>query len=318
MNTTHVGTSVPSAVRIKNVLTIDLEDWFHVTNFAPYISREDWGGVAPTRIQHTLPLLLDMLVQYDARATFFTLGWIARRFPALIRRIADAGHELASHGDEHRLVTQQSPEQFREQLIRSRDAIEQAGGRDVVGHRAPTYSLRKSTEWAFGVMVEAGFQFDSSVFPFGTRRDPELCDSRFPCRVRAGSSVLAEYPLTTMRVIGCNIPVAGGGYFRLLPYPLIRLAVQQHNHIGQPAIMYLHPWELDPEQPRVPHASWLAKFRHYHQLDQAETKLRLLLQDFQFGSIRDVFYSPRTRRYEIVPQFDVSATGNGHTVSSGR
>jgi polysaccharide deacetylase family protein (PEP-CTERM system associated) len=301
------------------VLTIDLEEWFHVTNFEPYITREQWGESYPTRIQHTLPRLLDLLAEYDARATFFTLGWVARRFPALIRRIVESGHELASHGEEHRLVTKQSPEEFRQQLNDSRDVLQQTGGTSVFGHRAPTYSLRKSTDWAFRILLESGFQYDSSVFPFGPRLDRELCDSRFPCRLGMhNAEALVEYPLSTMRFVGNNIPVAGGGYFRLLPYPLIRLAIQQFNQIGQPAIMYLHPWELDTEQPRIEHASWLAKFRHYHQIDQAEPKMRLLLQDFQFGSVRDVFWSPRAKRYEIVPQLTPQPAPKAGTVPAVR
>jgi polysaccharide deacetylase family protein (PEP-CTERM system associated) len=304
---------VPAVVKFRNVLTIDLEEWFHVTNFEPYIKRDGWGGAQyPTRIQHTLPRLLDLLAEFDAKATFFTLGWVARHFPDLVRRMVQAGHELASHGDEHRLVTKQTPEEFRKQLVDSRDVLQQVGQAPVYGHRAPTYSLRKSTDWAFKILLEGGFQFDSSVFPFGPRLDKALCDSRFPCRLGMhDAEALAEYPLSTMRVAGCNIPVAGGGYFRLLPYPLVRLAIQQLNAIGQPAIMYLHPWELDPEQPRVPQASWLAKFRHYHQIEQAESKMRLLLGDFQFGSVRDVFWSPRTQRYELVPQLS-----NGHAAAA--
>ncbi len=291
---------------MRNVLTIDLEDWFHVSNFSHQITRDDWHA-CPTRIQYTVPRLLDLLADYRARATFFTLGWIARQFPSLIQRISDEGHELATHGDEHRLVTSQSPDEFREQLLRSRDSIEQAGGQQVLGHRAPTYSLRKTTDWAIQILLECGFEFDSSVFPFGSRRDPDLCDSRFPCHLMDhGAGMLTEYPLTTLRVMGCNIPIAGGGYFRLFPYPLIKWAILQYNQSGQPAIMYLHPWELDPQQPRVPNASWLARFRHYHQLETTEDKFRRLLTDFEFGSIRDIYWSPITKRYELTPQTDAA------------
>jgi len=287
---------------IRNVLTIDLEDWFHVTNFEPYINREDWHS-CPPRVQHTVPRLLEILAQYHSHATFFCLGWIAREFPHLIRRIADAGHELATHGQEHRLLTRQTSAEFKEQLILSRDAIEQAGGVPIFGHRAPTYSLRQSTEWAVRILLEAGFQYDSSVYPFGPHWDPGLCDSRFPCHLYDhGTGEIAEYPLTTYRLAGRNLPVAGGGYFRLLPYPVIRWAIRQLNQEGKPAIMYLHPWELDPYQPRVSHASWLARFRHYHQLEHTETKLKRLLSDFRFGSIREVFWSARTQRYELDPQ----------------
>ena len=292
----------PAAQGPLNVLTIDLEEWFHVTNFAACIRREEWSS-CPTRVQETVPRLLDLLAAHEARATFFALGWVARHFPELVRRIADAGHELASHGDEHALVTSQTPAQFREQLARSRDAIEQAGGQPVFGHRAPTYSLRRRTEWAIPIMLEAGLQYDSSIFPFGVRRDPGLCDARFPCWLPDdGTDQLAEYPLSTARVLGQNIPIAGGGYFRLLPYAMVREAMRQLNRDGHRVITYFHPWEIDPGQPRVAGASWLARFRHYHQLERMEEKLGQLLRDFRFGSIRDVYWSEAAQRYAITPQ----------------
>ena len=286
---------------VLHVLTIDLEDWFHVSNFEHYIRRDQWPS-CPTRLQETVPRLLDLLARHQARATFFALGWVARRFPEMIRRISEAGHELATHGDEHRLITNQSPEEFRAQLEQSRDVIEQATGRRVCGHRAPTYSLRKRTDWAIQIMLEAGFQFDSSVFPFGPRQDPALCDSRVPCLLYDhGAGALVEYPLSTFRFAGLNIPIAGGGYFRLLPYPFLRWTMRQLAAHGHRLMTYFHPWELDPDQPRVSQASWLAKFRHYHQVDHAEAKLTRLLSDFRFGSIRDVFWSPETYRYELTP-----------------
>ena len=184
--------SGPAATAALHVLTIDLEDWFQVSNFEPYIRRDQWPD-CQTRLVKTVPRLLDLLAQHQARATFFALGWVARRFPKLIKRISEAGHELASHGDEHRLITSQSPREFREQLLCSRDAIEQASGTPVLGHRAPTYSLRKRTDWAIQIMLEAGFQFDSSVFPFGPRQDAALCDSRVPCLMYDhGAGALAE------------------------------------------------------------------------------------------------------------------------------
>jgi polysaccharide deacetylase family protein (PEP-CTERM system associated) len=290
------------AARPLNVLTIDLEDWFHVSNFETVIPRSAWDG-CPTRLQETVPRLLDLLAEADTRATFFALGWVARRFPTLLRRIAAGGHELATHGDEHRLVTRQSPEEFREQLRCSTDAIEQASGQRVFGHRAPTYSFRKRTDWAIGILLECGLQYDSSIFPFGTRRDPELCDSCVPCLLADhGAGDLVEYPLSTFPVAGHHIPIAGGGYFRLLPYTFLRWAMRRLNARGQRLITYFHPWEIDPEQPRVHDASWLARFRHYHQLDGTEEKLRRLLSDFRFGSFREVFWSSRSGRYEILPQ----------------
>ncbi|MDD5218321.1 MAG: DUF3473 domain-containing protein [Candidatus Omnitrophica bacterium] len=288
---------------MPNVLTIDVEDWFHVTNFENHIRRDDWDR-CETRIQYTMPLLLDLLEEHNTRATFFVLGWVAERFPWIVRRIAEAGHELASHGQDHHLITDITPENFRRQIWKSRDVVEQVTGELLRGYRAPSYSLRKSTDWAISVMLEAGFEYDSSVFPFGFRCDPAWRHACFPYRIYdQGVDFVTEYPLATIPCAGHNMPIAGGGYFRLLPYGVIRWAVREINRKGFPAIMYLHPWELDPDQPRVHEASWLAKFRHYHQLGNTESKLTQLLRDFRFYSIRDVFWSRESQRYENVPQF---------------
>ena len=287
---------------VVNVFTIDLEDWFHVSNFDRVIRPEDWA-TCPTRLQETVPRLLDLLAAHRIHATVFALGWVARHFPGLIRRIAAEGHELATHGDEHRLMTRLSPEQFRAQMARSVDAIQQESGQRVFGHRAPAYSFRKQTEWAVAILLEAGLQYDSSIFPFGNRLDAQLCASRLPCWLNDhGTGAIAEYPLSMFQVAGVNIPIAGGGYFRLLPYAFVRWAIQRLNAQGERVIMYIHPWEIDPHQPRVAQATWLARFRHYHQLERTEEKLSRLLADFRFGSFREVFWSERTGRYETVPQ----------------
>ncbi|MDP3920513.1 MAG: DUF3473 domain-containing protein [Candidatus Omnitrophota bacterium] len=286
----------------KNILTIDVEDWFHVTNFESQLPFSRWNKLA-SRIQYSMPRLLDLLAKYRAHATFFTLGWVARRFPSLVKRIVREGHEIASHGENHRLVRGQRPREFRNQLVASRDILEQISGEAVKGHRAPSYSLDSSTLWSVGILFESGFEYDSSVFPFGFRRDPEWCDKRFPCRLGDdGLGSIAEYPLSTLRLAGRNLPVAGGGYFRFLPYSFTRWAVKQLNEEGHSAVMYLHPWELDPGQPRVRNAPWLSRFRHYHRLESAEAKFSRLLADFRFHSIRDVYWSRWTERYEITPQ----------------
>lgn len=284
-----------------NVLTIDLEDWFHVTNFENYLERSSWDRL-PSRIPYTLPKLLDILAAHQATATFFCLGWVAERFPSLIKRIQNEGHELASHGDEHRQVTRQTPDEFRAQLLRSKDTIEQISGARVYGHRAPSYSLSHQTRWAFDVLLESGFEYDSSIFPFGGRKIPQLCVSRFPCYIHSAAGRITEYPLSTYKLFNMNLPIAGGGYFRLLPYEIIRWSIEQLNREGRTAIMYLHPWEIDPQQPRVNHASWLAKFRHYHQLEKTAEKLTSMLHDFSFGSIRDVFWSERKNAYAVHAQ----------------
>jgi len=291
-----------SSSRPVNALTIDLEDWFHVTNFEKSISRKRWDYY-PSRIPHTAPRLLDLLAEYEVHATFFVLGCVARRFPALVRRIDRAGHEIASHGDQHRLLTDQTAGEFKEQLITSRDVLEDCVGKKIHGHRAPSYSFRKSTDWAIDILLECGFQYDSSIFPFGSRLDSKLSDERFPCYLRSGAGEkLLEIPLSTMRVLGTNIPIAGGGYFRLLPYWITHRGIAKINQDGLPAITYFHPWEIDPHQPRVEIAGWLSKFRHYYDLEHTETKLRKLLSEFRFDSIRNIFWSPDSERYETIPQ----------------
>ena len=285
-----------------NALTIDLEDWFHVTNFEKRIDRSRWDYY-PSRIPYTVPRLHDLLAEYEVHATFFVLGCVARKFPSLIRRIGQAGHEIASHGDAHRLLTNQTADEFKEQLIVSRDVIEQAAGNKIYGHRAPSYSFRKSTDWAIDILLECGFQYDSSIFPFGSRLDPKLCEQRFPCYlVNSKREKLTEYPLSTMRIFGINIPIAGGGYFRLLPYGFTHWSIAKINQKGFPAITYFHPWEIDPRQPRVEIAGCLSKFRHYYGLDKTESKLRKLISEFRFDSIRNIFWSPHTERYELFPR----------------
>ncbi len=282
---------------LMNALTIDLEEWFHVTNFEGVIKRREWPGLE-TRVQETMPRLLDVLDEFNTKATFFTLGWVAREFPWIIKRLEASGHEIASHGDEHKLLVNQTPKQFRDQLVRSRDVLEQLAQQPVVGHRAPSYSLRWSTRWAVDIMIEEGFLYDSSVFPFGPRKESRLCSSRVPCMLDVqGLGSLTEYPLSIEKVYGVDLPIAGGGYFRFLPLNLIKQGIKQINERGQRYIMYLHPWEIDPDQPRVHKASWLAKFRHYHQLHKTEDKLRELLSEFQFGSIRDIFWSEEKQKY---------------------
>lgn len=288
---------------VRNILTVDVEEWFHVTNFAPYFRVEDWDH-CDFRIQESLPLLLDVIAQYNAKATFFVLGWIAERHPFLIKRIANEGHEIATHGQNHQVVTKQSPDEFLKQLIESRDILEQLTGQPVKGHRAPSYSLNRETPWAVERLLEAGMQYDSSVFPFGFRRDSEWCEERFPCWMfNSEFGSLAQYPLTTFRLLGHNLPIAGGGYFRLLPYGLIRWGIASLNRMGHGANMYIHPWELDPGQPRMKQASRLAQFRHYYGLEHTKTKLERLLSEFRFFSFRDVYWSDWTSRYEIHPQY---------------
>lgn len=292
----------PEKLAVSNMMTIDVEEWFHVTNFEPYITRGEWVQ-CESRIEYGLTRMLDLFKTYNAKATFFCLGWVAERVPALIKRIAREGHELASHGQNHKTVTYQTPEEFRRQLVDSKQIIERISGERVDGFRAPSYSIGQRTDWAVQILLESGYRYDSSAFPFGFRREPGWCDTRFPRMFYAhGLGELAEYPLSTYPLLGQNLPIAGGGYFRLFPYWLIKKCISKLNEQGHPAIMYLHPWELDPKQPRVTQANWLVKFRHYHGLEKAFHKLERLLQDFDFYSIRDVYWSRERNAYAIKPQ----------------
>jgi polysaccharide deacetylase family protein (PEP-CTERM system associated) len=270
-----------------NALTFDVEDYFHVHAFASVIPRQAWPNM-PTRIEESMRLVLGLLREHDTRATFFILGWVAERHPDLIRQIAGDGHELSSHGYAHELVYELNPDLFRRDVERSRDAIQSAcPDARIDGYRAPSFSITQETTWAFEVLESLGFTYDSSIFPltlhdrYGIRSAPRFAHI-------VGASLL-EIPLSTIHALGCNWPVAGGGYFRLAPLSMTAWAIRRINRIGRPAVVYLHPWEFDPEQPRVPSAPLRSKFRHYVNLRHTQQRLRALLQQFSFGPIGQVF-----------------------------
>ena len=272
--------------RILNALTIDVEDYFQVQAFADVIARDAWDGM-PRRVERNTDRLLDLLAESGTKATFFTLGWVAERHPRLIRRMADEGHEVASHGFEHRRADSQTPDQFRADIVKTKRLLEDVGGAPVRGYRAATFSIGPRNWWAYDVLAEAGYAYSSSLFPiahdlYGT---PDAL--RVPFREKA--SGLAELPLTTARILGRNFPCSGGGYFRLLPYALTRWAMRRVNREGMPCIFYLHPWEIDPEQPRQERAPWKSRFRHYTNLAATEGRLRRLLGDFRWGRIDRAF-----------------------------
>ena len=278
------------AAPIRNVLTFDVEDYFHVSAFDTAGARARWDSREP-RIEQNTDGILRLLDAASVTATFFVLGWVADRHPALVRRIAAAGHEIASHGYWHQLVYHLTPTQFRDDLRRAKRAIEDACGLDVVGYRAPSFSVTRRSLWALDVLVDEGYRFDSSVFPIvrdryglpGAPRQPHVI-------ARAGGSIV-EVPPSTVRVAGLTVPVAGGGYFRLYPYSWTRRAIARVNRAeGQPAIVYLHPWEFDPEQP-AQQGTLLNRFRHYVNLDRTAPRLRRLLGDFAFGPMRDLVQS---------------------------
>jgi polysaccharide deacetylase family protein (PEP-CTERM system associated) len=275
----------PNAV-IVNALTIDVEDYFQVSAFAPYIARETWDSL-PCRIEANVDRILALLAETEARATFFTLGWVAERYPALVRRIVDGGHELASHGYEHLRATEQGVGEFLADIRLAKAVLEDISGYAVRGYRAPSFSVGPGNPWAFDCIAKAGYRYSSSMYPirhdhYGAPNAP-----RFAHEVREG---LLEVPVATVRMLYTNWPAGGGGYFRLLPYRVSRWSLQRVNTVdGQPAMFYFHPWELDPDQPRIEGLRTRARFRHYVNLKRTGPRLRRLLTDFQWDRVDRVF-----------------------------
>lgn len=267
-----------------NALTIDVEDYYHVSALAAAIPRAQWPQMERRVVANTHHLL-DLLDGRGVRATFFCLGIVAEEQPALIREIHDRGHEVACHGWAHELVYRQTPKTFGNEVVRAKGCLEEITGAAVRGYRAASYSITRRSLWALDVLHEAGFAYDSSIFPIHHDRYGIPDFPRFPHRVRGSEGdSLVEFPLTTARLLGRNLPVAGGGYLRLLPAMLTRWGVARVNQReGKPAILYLHPWEIDPGQPRQ-RVGWLTRIRHYHNLDRMEGRLVGLLERFRFDT----------------------------------
>lgn len=269
-----------------NAITVDVEDYFHVAALAESIRREDWDQWQ-SRVVHNTQRLLDVFDEYQVSGTFFMLGWVAERHPELVKEIVARGHELASHGYSHQLIYRQSPQEFRAETRHSKALLEDLAQRPVEGYRAASYSITRDSLWALDVLAEEGFVWDSSIFPVHHDRYGIPGASRWPGVVTGpGGGSLVEFPPSTAHFVGQRLPIAGGGYFRLYPYALTRAGLRQVNRQGRPFIFYLHPWEVDPDQPRVP-ARWLSRFRHYNNLHRCEPRLRRLLGDFRFGTVRE-------------------------------
>ena len=275
-----------------NALTIDVEDYFQVNAFEPYVAKESWDGF-PLRVADNVARLLDLMDEYGVKATFFVLGWVAERLPGVVREIRSRGHEVACHGYGHQLIYRIGPQLFREDIRRAKQVLEGITGVAVTGYRAPTYSITRESLWAFDVLIEEGFTFDSSVFPVyhDTYGIPDA--PRFPYTVHRAGGSIEEFPLSTLplRFAGRSfqLPIAGGGYLRLLPVPLIKWGIDRINRIeGKPAVLYLHPWEIDPGQPRITQAGWKSRFRHYNNLSKTEAKLRYLLKGVRYGTMGQV------------------------------
>ena len=245
-----------------NALTVDVEDYFHVSAFDAVVSRAAWDQFE-SRVVANTQRLLELFDQSGAKATFFVLGWVAARFPALVRAIAAAGHEVASHGNNHQLVYLLTPRQFREDVRTAKATLEDAAGAPVVGYRAPSYSIVQSSMWALDVLVEEGFQYDASIFPIHHDRYGIPDARRHPHTLQCASGALVEMPASTVRIAGTNLPIAGGGYFRLLPYAWTRWGIRRVNDDErQPVVFYCHPWEIDPDQPRL-RVGRVTQIRHY-------------------------------------------------------
>ncbi len=280
----HRGAEV--VARITNAFTCDVEDYFQVSALAPHFPREQWDSV-PCRVERNVDRILELLDGHGARGTFFTLGWLAERYPSLVRRIAVAGHEVASHGYAHQRASELTPEAFRADIRLAKVILEDITGSPVTGYRAPSFSIGEANLWAHDCIAEVGYRYSSSVYP--VRHDhygiPDA--PRFPWRLPNG---LVEVPISTVHVLGRNWPAGGGGFFRLLPYALSRWQIARVNAADRrPAIFYFHPWEIDPEQPRVTAATAKTRFRHYINLQHTEARLDRLLSDFSWGRADEVF-----------------------------
>jgi polysaccharide deacetylase family protein (PEP-CTERM system associated) len=270
--------------RVVNAMSVDVEDYFHVSALAPVIPRASWDRM-DSRVCANTERLLDIFAEFGVRSTFFVLGWVAERHPELVRRIAGAGHEIASHGYGHQLVYDQTPAAFREDVRKARALLEDASGRRVSGYRAPSFSITLRSLWALDVLIEEGHTYDSSIFPIHHDRYGIPHANRRPHTIERAAGSLIEVPASTARIAGLTLPVGGGGYFRLLPYWWTRFGIARINRIERrAAVFYLHPWEIDPDQPRQA-VGGLSRFRHYRNLHRTEARLRRLLTDFRFGSI---------------------------------
>lgn len=265
--------------------TVDLEEYFQVSAFETCVARSDWGGFE-SRVGRQVAQLLDLLARHHARATFFVLGWVAARHAELIRTIARAGHEIASHGWDHTRVTHQTPRQFRASIRRAKERLETISAAPVLGFRAPSFSIVPGREWALDILIEEGYRYDSSLFPVRRPGYGYPDGSPDPHWLERPAGRLLEIPPATLGWCGMRLPAGGGAYFRLLPYTVVQAAFRQCAQRGVPGTFYIHPWEIDPDQPRLD-VSWLTRVRHYGGLRWTAHRLERLLAEFHFTSVRD-------------------------------
>jgi polysaccharide deacetylase family protein (PEP-CTERM system associated) len=278
--------TLTSSPGVRNALTVDVEDYFHVSAFEKIISRSQWHTL-DSRVVRSTHRLLGLFERASVRATFFVLGWVAEHYPALVRDIQSAGHEIGCHGYWHRLVYQQTAEEFREDLCRARNILEDLTGDAVVAYRAPSFSITPRSLWAVDILIEEGFRFDSSIYPTIHDRYGFPGAPLWPHRILRPTAQIWEFPLPVHRFLGYPLPVGGGGYFRLYPYRFTRRELRAINAEGRPFVFYVHPWEVDPEQPRL-HAGLINGWRHYLNLRRTEERLGWLLHDFPMGRLTEL------------------------------
>ena len=280
------ATEIRSAAKITNALTIDVEDYFQVSAFAPFIARSDWER-RECRVERNVNRILDLLESRNTKATFFTLGWIAERYPELVHRIVREGHELASHGYGHERASDLNETAFRNDISRAKSLLEDLSGQVVTGYRAPSFSIGTANLWAFDCLAQAGYQYSSSIYPIRHDHYGMPDAPRFAHRVDSG---LLEVPITTLRMFERNLPSSGGGYFRLLPYAVSRWMLRRVNAVDkESAVFYFHPWEIDVAQPRVAGIDLKTRFRHYVNIHRMEGRLQSLLADFKWGRMDTLF-----------------------------
>jgi|SRR5690625_989109 len=268
---------------MRHHFTVDVEEYFQVSAFEPLLARSTWDRLE-SRIVPTMTELLALLEEWEIKGTMFILGWLAKRHPALIRQIAAAGHEIASHGWDHRRIPVQGVNEFRDSVRRTKHLLEDLSGAPVVGFRAPSFSITQGFEWALDVLVEEGHLYDSSLFPIWRPGYGYAGGAIDPYQLELPVGKLLEFPPATLRRLGINLPAGGGGYLRILPYQLIRLAILEAEARGAPATIYIHPWEIDPDQPRLS-APWHVRWRHYMGLGRTIPRLRQLFSEFSFQPI---------------------------------
>jgi polysaccharide deacetylase family protein (PEP-CTERM system associated) len=277
---------------VVNAMSVDVEDYFHVSVFDGMVPRSQWDALE-SRVVRNTERLLDIFDEYKVHSTFFVLGWVGERHPQLVKIIARRGHEIASHGYAHRLVYDQTPAAFRDDVRHAKAVLEDAAGRRVAGYRAPSYSITPRSLWALDILIEEGYTYDSSIFPIRHDRYGIPVSDRRPYRIDRAQGSLIEVPASAARLGPLNVPVAGGGYFRILPYWWTRWGMSRVNDSEhRPAVFYLHPWEIDPLQPRL-QAGRLSRFRHYRNLESTEARLRRLLQDFRFDTMQTLVANAR-------------------------